>query len=628
MRKNNLLKAILFFLIAFTILGCRNEFNSIDDIRENSRAKEFFSRQQNANNKNSDAEDLLPVLEKINNKNEFLSKLSDQKGIPVWENAFSKSFEHKSKHAHDDHAHEMLYVPLINPEKKHLTSILFVENPDDENPKVYSITNDELLEYVNNKEIKPKERESMLLTFLAIDNQIFGDRKYSNIPNQLFENIKTKENFKSFTIKQKEESGTHSKYVMSCVDVYHCEGCQGPCDECGLCVSKYCSYIWGGGGSGSGAGDGGTSGTGNPGGGTGTGSSNNTPWYLMNPNLDVYAYNTNVRGIFKSFTDFGIVLDEEHMDFLQANTTFSNAIKNCLVNNTGYKAVFVYNLLNEILISNPQPDLNALASKLNTFYNPLFNVYPKATLPLFNKLFIKENITLAQFNSWFLNPNGTPNLNFESWFITKSDGQDGIFDNVSEQLFAQQTFQQHPLPSMANYELAFPSKPNSTYPSYYRDAETNTIVYNNYVGGNLKLLFNQNGGDIKGNPFRNACAVRQSYTHNKLGIMIPFQHIDLTGSNNWNYIMTASKMGIFLEKTYGAPTHRLIGADANDFKKITEFLKGKTGIYLVINNDSSKENGAGYTGHTDMIKNGYVSGGANVEGVRGGIKYIYIWQLN
>ena len=115
--------------------------------------------------------------------------------------------------------------------------------------------------------------------------------------------------------------------------------------------------------------------------------------------------------------------------------------------------------------------------------------------------------------------------------------------------------------------------------------------------------------------------------------MIPFQHNDLKGNNDWNYILMASKMGIFLEKTFDAPTHKLEGADANNLTKVANFLKGKTGIYLIINNDPSKDNGAGYTGHTDMIKNGYVSGGANVTYpngsiIKGGIKHIYIWELN
>jgi len=248
----------------------------------------------------------------------------------------------------------------------------------------------------------------------------------------------------------------------------------------------------------------------------------------------------------------------------------------------------------------------------------------------------KKDIAWSSFNPIFTSAvvyiNQNPNTTweqYENWFITKSDSQSMEYDNgISDAVFSQQTFQQHSLPKMSDYELAFPSKPNLTYPDYYRDAESNINVYNNYVGGRLKAKFNE-GPMNSSNELWNACATRQSYAHNKLGIMIPFQHNDLIGDNNWNYIVKASTMGIFLEKTYGAPTYKLIGADANDKNKIAKFLEGKTGIYLSINNDRSL---AGFSGHTDMIKNGYVSGGANVTNsngniVNGGIKYIYIWEL-
>lgn len=234
-------------------------------------------------------------------------------------------------------------------------------------------------------------------------------------------------------------------------------------------------------------------------------------------------------------------------------------------------------------------------------------------------------------NFFIQNPTATWPL-FKNWFITKSEGIIGEYKGgISDELFSHQIFQQHSLPPMAQYELAFPSRPNVEYPDYYRDSETNTVVYNNYIGGRLKQLFNQNGGDVSTNPFYNACAARQSYAHNKLGIMIPFQHNDLKGDYGWNYILKASLMGIFLEKTYGTPTHQLVGSDANDLNKIKTFLQGKTGIYLVINKNPDI---AGYTGHTDMIKNRYVSGGANVTNssgtstVNGGIKHIYIWELH
>lgn len=280
-----------------------------------------------------------------------------------------------------------------------------------------------------------------------------------------------------------------------------------------------------------------------------------------------------------------------------------------------------------IFVKNLQSDLKAVINNVANaeFKNGLQGYYDAFYGSNEAKIFINWAIQFKADNpstTWF---------QFQNWFMTKSEGQDGIYNEAEETAFAQQTFQQHQLPGMAQYELAFPSKPNTLYPDFYRDAQPNYVVYNDYVGGKLKQLFNQNGGaNNTDNPYYNTCAVRQSYALNKLGIMIPFQHVDLTGDNNWNYIMTASKMGIFLEKTFGSPNHKLEGADANDKTKIAKFLEGKTGIYLVINKNRDE---AGYTGHTDMIKNGYVSGGSNVtypngDIIKGGIKYIYIWELN
>lgn len=55
-----------------------------------------------------------------------------------------------------------------------------------------------------------------------------------------------------------------------------------------------------------------------------------------------------------------------------------------------------------------------------------------------------------------------------------------------------------------------------------------------------------------------------------------------------------------------------------------DFLKGKTGIYVIVNADSGA---AGYTGHVDLIQNGYIPGGSNHKDVPGGIKYIAIWEF-
>ena len=59
-------------------------------------------------------------------------------------------------------------------------------------------------------------------------------------------------------------------------------------------------------------------------------------------------------------------------------------------------------------------------------------------------------------------------------------------------------------------------------------------------------------------------------------------------------------------------------------QNIADLLKGKNGIYVILNNNSSL---AGYSGHVDLILNGKCIGNAYTTPA-GGIKSIRIWVLN
>ena len=116
----------------------------------------------------------------------------------------------------------------------------------------------------------------------------------------------------------------------------------GSCDGCNLCVSYKCSYgameavirvlpmvtlqevalLEGSDG----------------------GSSSGTTfyaWYLMNPNVDIYSYNSYVCSVFKSLTDFGIVLEEEQLDLLQENNLLTTNVKSKLVLNSLEKSRYI-----------------------------------------------------------------------------------------------------------------------------------------------------------------------------------------------------------------------------------------------------------------------------------------------
>lgn len=402
--------------------------------------------------KASSNEKNLDILENIDNRIDFLSTISDKEGIPVWDQSFSKIFSTKSNSASKSSSTEIFYLPLIDSEKKHLTSLLFVKNLNSESPIVFTITNIELLNFVNNDKIDIKERENLLLTFLYFDNQIFGSRKYTNIPLHLFENIQTKKKFKTFDLKQSNEisgkkSSSTAKYALECVAISHCTGCNGSCDQCNLCVSNYCSFVWSGGG-GSGESNGGSGGNGtDSGGGSSSGSNSSTPWYLANTNVDIYKYNSNVRFVFRSLYNYSLVLEKEQLDALQANSALTLSITNCLANNTEYKTAFIYSILNDYNVITSTVNQQKITTKLNIFFNSVFTEFPNTNWTQFYNFFITQNqniLSLSDFTN-YKNSNKTV-FDVESGDI--SNNTTGGYDSATYSTFNPQQNQWPNIPNV------------------------------------------------------------------------------------------------------------------------------------------------------------------------------------
>lgn len=80
---------------------------------------------------------------------------------------------------------------------------------------------------------------------------------------------------------------------------------------------------------------------------------------------------------------------------------------------------------------------------------------------------------------------------------------------------------------------------------------------------------------------------------------------------------------------FGETNLKLTGADANDPAKVADLLKGKNGIYVIVNSNpgSVQSGGAGYSGHVDAIINGRCVSNAYTA-PQGGVKSIRIWVLN
>jgi hypothetical protein len=319
-----------FAILAFLLLGCRNEDFS-NSIAESKREEEFFrNNNENTNSKNFNASLVSSTISKLKNLNDmtdFISKLSDKTGLPAW-NYIAKSKIKTANKGGD--GGQVLIVPL-KVEEGFLSSLMYVKNADSSDPTVYTVTNEQLKDFAEDKSIDNDTRESVLRTFITFDNAMFGSRLYSSIPADLFDNVPLKENHdhKSFAIGQHEP--TQNLDVEQCFMTFHCKNQmeESRCDMCWKCVSITCPL---GGGttvyepdfpnSPGGNGDGGS----NDGGQTNPG----IPWYLQNPDIDIFSYSPIVQSVFQSLTDYGIVLHVSQVDFLQQNSTIAQRFRTYL----------------------------------------------------------------------------------------------------------------------------------------------------------------------------------------------------------------------------------------------------------------------------------------------------------
>ena len=343
-----------FVIVAVLFLSsCRNEdFSS--SLAESKREEEFFrNNTEGADFKNvntSLVSSTISKLKNLNDKTDFISKLSDKDGLPAW-NYIAKSKIKTANKGGD--GGQILIVPL-KVEDGFLSSLMYVKNADSSDPTVYTVTNEQLKDFAENKSIDKDTRESILRTFISFDNAMFGSRLYSSIPSDLFENVPLKENHdhKSFTIGQYEP--TQNMDIEQCFMTFHCKNQleESRCDMCWKCVSITCPL---GGGNTDYEPDfpnspGGNDDGGNDGGGQ---TNPNIPWYLQNPEIDIFSYSPIVQSVFQSLTDYGIVLHVSQVNYLQENNTIAQRFRTYLASDNSLVKSQNANMGINFFIDNP-----------------------------------------------------------------------------------------------------------------------------------------------------------------------------------------------------------------------------------------------------------------------------------
>ena len=362
----------IFSLLILTLF-CAISFNSCteDDLQftvpeqiilQERSERFFFYESSGDEGKTASSFDvnIIHNLKLLNDSTNFICNLSDQKGLPKWNYTYTNlSFIGEAKDGEEQN--DFLIIPMMEEGASWLTSLLFIDYYTLEDPVIYTITNNELYLFVKNEEVDLHKRESVLMTFFYFDQQIFGtERRYTNIPLELFENIpevgidehlghnhnkgKTEEGYgyKEFDFEIKDQSmngGSSSKYAMMCIDFFHCAGCQGACDLCRLCVSTECYTFGGGGGLGSGGGNSGENDP--PGSGGGGNGGNNAPWYSYYP--EYQNYHPKFQIILEKLDNYNVRLHHVETKYLDSigSSQFFQQFNSYLSNNTSEKSLFV-----------------------------------------------------------------------------------------------------------------------------------------------------------------------------------------------------------------------------------------------------------------------------------------------
>lgn len=237
MRKKNIFR--LVFLTAFIALlwSCRNEDFAKGEKDPQRNNADFFKHQSSNQSKNGT--DYVRILEDYNKETDFLSKMPDQKGMPIWEKMYAVETEKGAG----------IMIPLSH-DNESMSSILFA-TLDGKNAVtgVKDYDNTILQNTVYNQKISVENREKFFFTFMFMDNRTFGNEHFTAIPNDLFVGNKYEVKhgmmgLRDFTPSSKVTVQQSGKLLIveTCVTVLHCtHHAPGICDACSECQTTTCT---------------------------------------------------------------------------------------------------------------------------------------------------------------------------------------------------------------------------------------------------------------------------------------------------------------------------------------------------------------------------------------------------
>ena len=499
---------------------------------------------------------------------------------------------------------------------------------------------------------------------MLINKELYGKSEFAIKDNELFKNnftlgldekLKGDGKFTINTIQIQTNPNTAARIVTatithcSWVNKHTCVGCSGSCDlysaagcPTGLCKDEevwHCSDVaytyfeepaddWG------------TYGGGDESGGVCVGCPPPTPDPCQDPNLpartkEFKPCDTNNTGItliptltaLTSLTVWDKFGDDEK-NYVNQHQAIKADLDNLMWTEANFSNTSIS--ASQIIINN----LAASNNTINVVQNQLFfDTYIKYYLPEY-----LQNMSATtfwnKFNSYYNTYASSGlsqlELNWTAFYYALLT----IEDTNAEQMTAAQVANDEMLSNIILPNITLPRPTFSLLWANAYDAKKTWTEIANDIGNEVKTELTTGS--------HNTCATRVSRALNYGGSPIPYLSNTFKGSDTKNYIMQALQMLTYLKKwlkTDAANTVHLTSTPTQPItaKMITDAIKGKKGIYVIIPNDSSPTDystnppsgGWGASGHVDLVdENGNFKNHGYLGCEPGGVKEVYLFILN
>lgn len=263
-----------FYILAFLLLGCRNEDFS-NSLTESKREEEFFRKALSKTACYKNGASIVNALKVQNERSHFVSKMKDQSGLPIWDKMITIRKPKVVNKGESGESSDEYIIPLTENDKD-LSSILFVSKSQENSFTFNNIDNERAKQIVYDSKIEQSLREQLLANFIFMDHLSFSsDATYWNVPDGLLTFIPESTIYQQrrFRISIQDDEGTGSgtetnnlfeykTYIICAWTEVQCQHCS---DGSHTTYETDCAVIGGGSGGGFPNGEGDTGGHGTPG---------------------------------------------------------------------------------------------------------------------------------------------------------------------------------------------------------------------------------------------------------------------------------------------------------------------------------------------------------------------------